>query len=53
MSTPLETVELTDKQKKARKARSLALAVCLIVFVALVYAVTVLKFGPALMERSI
>ncbi|MGB7432574.1 MAG: hypothetical protein WA921_08920 [Ahrensia sp.] len=53
MSAPLETIELTAKQKKARKARSLALALCLVVFVVLVYAVTVLKFGPALMERSI
>lgn len=53
MSAPLETIELTDKQKKARKARSIALAICLVLFVALVYAVTVLKFGPALMERAI
>lgn len=53
MSQQLETIVLTDKQKKARKARSVALALCLVAFVVIVYAVTVLKFGPALMERSI
>lgn len=53
MTTPLETIVLSDKQKKARKARSVALAICLIAFVVIVYAVTVLKFGPALMERTI
>lgn len=42
----LEKVQLSEKQVKARKGRSLALGILLAVFVVVVYLVTVVKFGP-------
>lgn len=42
----IERVTLTEKQAKARKARSAALGILLIAFVVLVYVLTVVKIGP-------
>ena len=47
----METIELTEKQKKSRRSRSVALGIVLALVVALFYAVTVLKFGAAIMQR--
>lgn len=49
----LERVELTEKQAKARKGRSIALAIFLIVFVFIVYVLTVVKIGPDILNRSL
>lgn len=44
----LERVTLTEKQAKARKARSFALGIALIAFVVGVYVLTVVKIGPSI-----
>jgi hypothetical protein len=49
----IETVELTDEQKKARKSRSLAIGVALAILVAAFYAITVLKLGAAVLNRPL
>ncbi|UPA25164.1 hypothetical protein [Shinella oryzae] len=41
----METVKLTDSQKKARRGRNLALGAVLLGLVALFYIVTLIKFG--------
>lgn len=51
MNDPLETIELSKKQKAARKSRSVALAWILAALVILFYIVTITKFGPALMAN--
>ena len=38
---------LTEQQKRARRARSIAIALALGVFVVLFYVVTLVKLGPA------
>lgn len=50
---PLETVELTDRQKRARRKRNVAIGLSLFVMVAIFYAATIVKFGPRLMDRPI
>jgi len=51
MNDPLDTIELSEKQKAARKSRSKALAWILAALVIMFYIVTVTKFGPALMAN--
>nr|WP_179948853.1 hypothetical protein [Mesorhizobium loti] len=41
----LETVTLTDRQKKAQRSRSIAIGVALAVLVAIFYIATIIKFG--------
>jgi hypothetical protein len=48
---PLETVQLTEQQAKARRSRSIALGIALAVFVAAFYAITVMKMGSAILAR--
>jgi hypothetical protein len=45
-------IELTDEQKRSRRARSIALAVILGALVVLVYFVTLVK-GPAVLNRPL
>lgn len=47
----LETVAPTKAQLKARRSRNLAIAAALAIFVILVYAVTIVKLGPNIMNR--
>ena len=42
----IEKISLTEKQAKARKARSFALVILLTAFVVVVYILTVVKIGP-------
>lgn len=51
MNDPLDTVELSEKQKAARKSRSKALAWILAALVIMFYIVTITKFGPSLMAN--
>ena len=51
MNDPLDTIELSEKQKAARKSRSKALAWILAALVIMFYIVTITKFGPALMAN--
>ncbi|MFC4625112.1 hypothetical protein ACFO1V_07750 [Daeguia caeni] len=48
----LETVTLTEKQKKAQRNRSIGLAIALILFVVLVYAGTIAKLGSNILQRT-
>ena len=45
-------IVLTEEQKRRRRARSIAIALALGVFVALVYAVTLVK-GPGVLVRPL
>ncbi len=47
----MDHVELTEKQKKARRSRSVALAIFLACLVVLFYVVTVIKIGPGIFNR--
>ncbi len=44
-------IVLNDEQKRRRRGRSIALAVFLGVMVVLVYFVTIVKLGPAILVR--
>lgn len=48
-----DRITLTERQKRAQRARSIAIALALAAFVILVYAGSVLKFGAALFNRPI
>ena len=41
----METVTLTEAQKKSRRGRNIALGLVLAVLVAIFYVVTIIKFG--------
>ena len=41
----LETVTLTDRQKKAQRSRSIAIGVALALLVVIFYIATIVKFG--------
>lgn len=47
----MDQVELTEQQKRARRSRSVALAIVLAVLVLLFYAVTIVKIGPEILNR--
>ncbi len=47
------TVALSEAQQRARRARNIAIALCLGAFVLLFYGATIIKFGPRLMDRPI
>ena len=53
MTGALETVKPTEAQLKARRRRNVAIGLCLAALVVVFYVVTVLKFGPAVLERSL
>lgn len=46
-----ELVTMTDKQKRARRGRSIAIGLALVVLVVLFYVATIAKFGPAILDR--
>lgn len=47
----LETVDLTEQQKKARRLRSVAIGLALVALVIIFYVATLAKFGPAVLNR--
>ena len=47
----MDRVELTEQQKKARRSRSVALAIVLAVLAVLFYVVTIIKVGPGIFSR--
>ena len=49
----IEQVTLTEEQKKSRRRRSIAIALALFGLVVLFYVATVVKFGPAILDRSL
>ena len=48
-----ELYELTPKQKKSRRRRSIPIAVVLVSLVVLFYVATIIKFGPAILARPL
>lgn len=48
----LETIKPTEAQLKARRSRSIAIALALTAFVVVVYVVSIVRMGPAVVERS-
>ena len=51
--TEREFVTMTDAQKKARRNRSIAIALGLAGLVVLFYIVTLVKVGPAILNRPL
>ena len=47
-----EGFALTDAQKKSQRSRNIAIGLVLGGLVALFYGATVVKFGPAILERT-
>ncbi len=47
-----ELVTLTDKQKKARRNRSVAIGLALFALVIIFYLATLAKFGPGILDRA-
>ena len=47
-----EQIELTEGQKKARRARNAAIAFLLITLVVIFYVVTIFKFGPEVLNKA-
>jgi hypothetical protein len=47
-----DRLTLSEVQKKARRSRSIAIAISLAALVVIFYIATIAKFGPALLERS-
>lgn len=48
-----DRVKLTDAQRKARRNRSMAIALALVAFVVIMYVVTIVKMGPAVFNRPL
>lgn len=48
-----DLVSLTEAQKKARRARSIAIGLALAALVVIFYIVTIAKFGPAILDRPL
>lgn len=46
-------VVLSAEQKRSRRARSIALGLCLGTLVLLVYVVTIVKLGPGILNRPL
>ncbi|GGB52328.1 hypothetical protein GCM10011316_25450 [Roseibium aquae] len=53
MPTEDEGVRLSPDQQKKRKGRSIAIALTLAGLVILFYAVTIVKMGPAILNRPL
>ncbi|WP_269932135.1 hypothetical protein [Aminobacter sp. HY435] len=48
-----DLVTLTDKQKKARRSRNIAIGLALAALVIIFYVATIAKFGPAILDRPL
>ena len=46
-----ELVTLTEKQKRARRNRSVAIGLALVALVVIFYVATIAKFGPGVLDR--
>lgn len=52
-TTDAEGVVLTPEQKRSRRARNIAIGITVALLVALFYAVTIVKLGGAVANRTI
>jgi hypothetical protein len=48
-----DRIEMTEAQKKARRNRSVAIAIALAALVVMFYVLTLVKFGPGILVRPI
>ena len=48
-----DLVTLTEKQKKARRSRNVAIGLALAALVVIFYIATIAKFGPAILDRPL
>ena len=48
-----DLVTLTEKQKKIRRSRNIAIGLALVALVIIFYLATIAKFGPAILDRSL
>lgn len=48
-----ETPEVAAARARVRRRRSIALAIALVLFALTFYALTIIKMGPALFDRSL
>ena len=48
-----EFVTLNENQKKARRSRSIAIGLGLFAMVVIFYVATIVKFGPAILDRAL
>jgi len=46
-----DRVTLTEKQKRARRNRSVAIGLALVALVVIFYVATLAKFGPGVLDR--
>lgn len=53
MAEPVKTTEVSADAASRRRKRSIVLALVLAGLVAILYALTVVKFGPAILVRPI
>jgi hypothetical protein len=51
MADPIPPIRLTPEEQKRRRQRSMALALVLGVFCVLLFAVTLAKLGPGVLQR--
>lgn len=47
----VDGIEMTETQKKTRRRRSIAIAVVLAALAVVFYVSTIVKFGPAILDR--
>jgi hypothetical protein len=52
MSAMIETVKPTEAELKARRNRSIAIALALAAFVIIVYVVSIVRMGPAILDKA-
>ncbi|MCA0277686.1 MAG: hypothetical protein LCH86_16965 [Proteobacteria bacterium] len=48
-----DLVTMTDKQKKARRSRNIAIGLALGALVIIFYIATIAKFGPSILDRPL
>lgn len=48
-----DLITLSDKQKKARRSRNIAIGLALAVLVVIFYIATIAKFGPGVLDRPL
>ncbi|MBE1202940.1 hypothetical protein [Aminobacter carboxidus] len=48
-----DLVTLTEKQKKARRSRNVAIGLALAALVIIFYLATIAKFGPGILDRPL
>lgn len=47
----MDRIELTEKQRRARRNRSIAIGILLAALVVLFYTATIVKIGPEIMNK--